>query len=361
MSSQDSFVTYWPGTRNFYSGKRVGQDPGNSSPYLLASMVKTDKGMKANLKSKELITSARQIKSADAIANDSNLEKLQVIKLHEVIQGAPNQAFFLEGASTVRNMDKLEGRETWRSLGDSVQRKGRLEETKEKSTKYAELKYDVNKLAGKTYTPIEDTIRTITNPETIDLENLAWEFKYARNTELKDVMLKGITKNAGGTAGASSIGDLSLPTGNELHSVVNAGNEFSKLIKKFRIRNRMPIDTIIFSVDGWNVFSANTWNKQDSIEKFPNGGTTQMKGFPGITAIIEPELDDGVKNIYFLNKANALRTLQGPTLYRRTYDEGKHAESVSILDFVDFVSVDKEIDHSLIGDRYFSFFGVFTS
>ena len=338
-----------------HSGNRVGRDPGVDSPHLLASMVKTDKGMKADLKSKELIQSAKQIKSADAIANDTNLEHLQVIRLHEVIQGAPDQAFFLEGASTVRNVDKLESRETWRSLGDSVRRKGRLEEIKEKVTKYAEIKYDVNKLAGKVYTPAEDTIRTITNPETIDLENLNWEFKYARNIELKDVIIKGITRKSNGSTGSDDLGSLALPSGTTLHSAKNAGNEISKVIKRFRVRNRMPIDTAIFSVDAWNLYSSDTWNAQDSVEKFPNGGMTQLKGFPGVTAIIEPELSDTELKIYFLNKANALRTAQGPVLTRRFYDEQRHASVLSLLDFVQFISVDKEIDHSLIGDRYFSF------
>ena len=91
---------------------------------------------------------------------------------------------------------------------------------------------------------------------------------------------------------------------------------------------------------------------------YPNGGVT---GFPSVTAIIEPELERGTDNkVYFLNKANALRTAQGPTLYRRYYDEDKHAELVSILDFVQFLSVDKEINHSAIGNRYFSFLGTYS-
>ena len=360
MSNSDQFVTYWPNSKSFYSGNRIDHDPGVDSPHLLASMVKTDKGMRAELKSKELIQSARQIKSADAIANDTNLEHLQVIKLHEVIQGAPDQTFFLENASTIRNVDKLESRETWRSLGDTVRRKGRLEETKEKITKYAEIKYDVEKLTGKVYTPAEDTIRTITNPETIDIENLNWEFKYARNIELKDVIIKGITRDSAGAGGHDDIGSMALPSGTTLHSATNVGNKFAEYIKAFRVRNRMPIDTVIFSVAGWNLFASNTWNGQDSIEKFPNGGMTQLKGFPGITAIIEPELMDSVNRIYFLNKANGLRTAQGPILTRRFYDENKHASAVSMLDFVEFLSVDKEIDHSLIGDRYFSFLASYT-
>ena len=316
--------------------------------------------MKAEIKSKELIQSARQIKSADAIGNDTNLEHLQVIKLHEVIQGAPEQDFFLEQSSTVRNLDKLEGRETWRSIGDSVRRRGRLEEVKEKVTKFTEIKYEVDKLVGRIFTPQEDIIRTIVNPETIADGDLNWEFKYARNIELKDVILKGITRGADGAVGASTLGSLAIPTGNKLHSDINIGNAISVLIKQFRVKNRLPIDTAIFSVAGWNLFASNTWNKQDTVEKFPNGGTTIIKQFPGITAIIEPELDDGVKNIYFLNKANALRTLQGPMLYRRFYDEQKHASVISSLDFVNFLSVDKEIDHSQIGDRYFSFLASFT-
>ena len=82
MSSQDQFVTYWPSSKSFYSGNRISSDPGIDSQHLLASMVKTEKGMRADLKSKDLIQSAKQIRSADdAIANNNNLEKLQVIKL----------------------------------------------------------------------------------------------------------------------------------------------------------------------------------------------------------------------------------------------------------------------------------------
>ena len=55
-----------------------------------------------------------------------------------------------------------------------------------------------------------------------------------------------------------------------------------------------------------------------------------------------------------------MRTAQGPTLYRRYYDEDRHAELVSVLDFVQFLSVDETIDHAAIGDRYFSFQGAYT-
>ena len=275
--------------------------------------------------------------------------------MHEIIQGAPEQTFFLEEASTVRNVDKLESRETWRSLGDTVRRKGRLEESKEKVQKYAEIKYDVNKLVGKVYTPIEDTLRAITNPEVLEIENLHWEFKYARNQELKDVIIKGITRKASGVTGSDALGSLALPSGTTLHSLVNVQNAIAIKIKEFRVRNRMPIDTAIFSVSGWNLYASNTWNGQDSIAKYPNGGKTEMKGFPGITAIIEPELDDAIKNVYFLNKANALRTAEGPVLSRTFYDDIKQANVVSMIDFVEFKSVDLSINHELIGDRYFSF------
>ena len=359
--NSDQFLTYWPGSRNFYEGKHTERDPGSDSAHLIASMTKSDDIWKAELKSPELIKSAKQIKSATAVANDANLEHLQVIRLHEEIQGAPQQPFYLEQAATVRNVDMLESRESWRSIGDSVQRKNRMEQVKEKVTKYTEIKYDVTKLAGKTWTPIEDKMRTIVNPETIDLQNLDWEFSYARNAELKAV-IEGITaRNAEGTAAANgtALGNISTDPAS-FHSTKNVATALSTAIKTFRTRNRVPIDVAIFDVAGYDRWVSNTWTGSKTgpmngdVAHYPNGGVTQLAGFPGITAIIEPELGDNEK-IYLLNKANALRIAQGPTLYRRYYDEERDAESVKILDFVQFLSVDETINHSAIGNRYFSF------
>lgn len=109
----DQMLTYWPSSRSIYEGSHTDRDPGLDSPQLLASMRKVDSSWKAELKSPELIKSAKQIKSADAIANDANLEHLQVIRLHEEIMGAPDQPFFLEQVSTVRNVDMLESHESW--------------------------------------------------------------------------------------------------------------------------------------------------------------------------------------------------------------------------------------------------------
>ena len=233
-------ITYWPSSRSFYEGSHTGRDPGVDSSHLLASMVKTpDRGVKAELKSKELIQSAKQISSDTAVANDVNLEHLQVIRLHEEIQGAPDQPFYLEAGSTIRNVDMLESRETWRSISDSVQRKGRLEETQSKATSYAEIKYDVTKLSGKTWTPIEDKMRTIRDPEAIDLENLTWEFAYARNAELVDVIKDGIVRGADGTANATDLGNIATAAG-QFHSAENVANKLSAAIKTFRTRNRLP-------------------------------------------------------------------------------------------------------------------------
>ena len=337
-----------------YEGKYTERDPGLSSNNLLAVF---NTKHQAELRNDNLISSAKQIKSNTAVANDANLEHLQVIRLHEQIQGAPDQPFYLEGASTVRNMDKLEGRETFRSIGDSVQRKDRLEESKIKKTTFAEIKYDVTKLTGKTFVPIEDKMRTIQDPEAIDLQNLTWEFSYARNQEIKNVITEGITKGVTGAA-VTNLGSISAAV-TTYHSPNNVGNALSSAIKTFRTRNRVPIDTAIFTPEGFDLFTSNTWvgtkAGPNNVEPqhFPNGGVTTLPGFGGITAIIEPELTG--QNIWFLNKANALRTAQGPTLYRRYYSDELEAESVKIIDFVQFLSVDKELDHSKIGNRYFAF------
>jgi len=363
--STEQFITYWPSSRNLYEGKHTASDPGADSQHLLATMKKVDSSYKAELKSKELIKSARQIKSADAIANDANLEHLQVVRLHEEIMGAPDQPFYLHNAATVRNVDKLEARESWRSIGDSVRRKGRMEETKEKATKYTEIKYDVTKLAGKTWTPIEDKLRTVRDPEAIDLQNLDWEFAYARNAELKDVVTGITDRNASGAAGTDDLGDIRT-TSSDMHSASNVANKISSAIKTFRVKNRVPIDVAVFDVTAWDQYVSNTWTGASgaagplkiTIERYPNGGVTTMPGFPNITAVIEPEMPDDNK-IRFFNRANGLRIAQGPKLYRRYYDEDKDAESVKILDFVQFLSVDKVIDHSAIGSRYFSFVASF--
>ena len=359
--NKDSFVTYWPNSQGFYVGDHTQADPGIDSSDLLAVTLNN----KTQLKDSSLIATTKQIASSTAIANEANLEHLQVIRLHEEIMGRPEQPFFLEQASTVRNTEMLESRETFRAVNSSVvTRKGRLEEQKEARIQYDEIRFDVTKLAGKTLTPIEDVLRTIKNPEKLDLENLDFDFALARNDELRDVIKNGITKGASGAA-VTALGDISTNSA-EFHSADNIANMISEAIKTFRTRNRLPIDTVIMDVVGFDKFTANTWTGSragpNNIEPrhLPNGGVVELPGFPGITVIVEPELDDD-KKFYFLNKAHALRTAQGPLLYRRYYDENKHAESVSVLDFVQFLSVDKEINHAKIGNRYFSFLANYTT
>ena len=359
---KESFVTYWPHSSAFYVGDHSRSDPGLDSGDLLAV---TTKDHKTQLKNSSLISTTRQIGSSIAVANDSNLEHLQVIRLHEEIMGRPEQPFFLEQSSTVRNTEMLESRETFRAVNSSVvSRKGRLEEAKEGRIQYDEIRYDVTKLAGKTLTPIEDKLRTIKDPEKIDLENLDFDFALARNDELKEVIKKGITKGASGGA-VTALGNI-LTVGTKFHSEANIANAISAAIRTFRTRNRLPIDTVVMDVTSYDLYTSNTWTGAkagpNNIEPkhLPNGGILELSAFPGVNVIVEPELEDD-KKMYFINKAHALRTAQGPLLYRRYYDENKHAESVSVLDFVQFLSVDAEIDHSKIGDRYFSFLANYTT
>ena len=150
----------------------------------------------------------------------------------------------MEQASTVRNVDMLESRETWRSIDDSVQRKNRHEETKDKEAKYTEIKSDVTKISSKVLTPIEDKLRTIRDPEAIDLENLDWEFSYARNAELNAVIEAGMAKGHDGTNKRAGLGDIRTPAGS-FHSTDNVANRISKAIKTFRMRNRQPINVTI--------------------------------------------------------------------------------------------------------------------
>lgn len=294
--------------------------------------------------------------AAEGVANSENLAHLQLIRLFPEAQAAPESYFYLEEAFVKREIPMLEFRETFRDVNDTIEYLDRMEESKVTKTSYQEIKYDLKKLVGKVYTPIEDIMRTIINPQMVDLENLRWNYSWKRN-KLAIEQIKKITRASDGTTSTNDdVGDpKALASTGGVHSANRIASEINKFCHKFLKRNDLSITHLIWNTDDFATYTENTWTRKGPIElspeRMPSGGVVETLGLQGITSIVDLEVPAGT--LYAINKPNALRIGEGPKIMRRYYDEEKDSEAIKMLDFVQFLSVDDQIGDNL--GRNFAF------
>ena len=310
----------------------------------------------------------------DGQGNSQNLTHLQLIRLQPQIQGLPTTYFYLENAFLSRAIPKLEHRESWTSVEALVKQYDRLQETDKTKNIYSEIKYDLKKLSGKVYTPIEDIYRTIINPMAIDKYMMEWAFQYRRNL-LAIEAIKQTTWGPKGITGTTvdtppPLGKLNDVSASNFHANKHVAVEMNDAMLDFLKRNDVEIDTVVMNPKAFSRYTENTWTLMGGPTglqpiRMAKGGVVPLPGFEGVTAVVDiavPETD-----IYFLNRANALRMGEGPKIMRRYYDEERDAEAIKKIDFVQFLNVDHELsnyvpagekadlDHSRIGGRFFSF------
>ena len=145
-------------------------------------------------------------------ANSENIAHLQLIRLFPQAQGAPERYFFLDEAFVRRDIPKLEYREPFYDVVQTAQYLQRLEQSRAVKTPYDEIKFDLDKLVDKVYTPIEDIYRTIINPQMIDLEQIRWGMERKRNySALAAIKQIGNEPAASDLGGSSNKIDLALP------------------------------------------------------------------------------------------------------------------------------------------------------
>ncbi len=279
------------------------------------------------------------LKGATTIANSENITHLQLIRLFESAQGVPDVYFHIDEMYVKRDIPQLEFRETFYDTTQTAQYLDRLEETDVTKTNYDEIKYDLKKLTDKVYTPIEDILRTIINPQEVDLDQIEWGMKRKRNQE-------GINQLADIENTQSSLGSPA-DIGSNFHSTNNTGNELTDLFRQFLIANDVSITHIAMSPKMYADYTSNTWTENGgpngiTAQRLPSGGVVQMSGLSGITAVVDPMITNDLV-MYAINKPNALRLGEGPKIMRRYKDEERDADAIKKLDFNQYLAVNAQL------------------
>jgi len=274
--------------------------------------------------------------------NAENLTHLQLIRLFPEAQGTPVEYFFLDELFVKRDVSMLEFREPFRNVNLTGEYLGRTEESKVVKVDYDEIVYDLPKLVDKSYVPIEDMLRTIIDPQRIQIEQMEWNFKFNRNRTAKRAL--------------DDIGNVKVVENwfeigtSAFHSTNRAASALNSLFNDFLTENDVPITHTAMNAKMLSTLTENTFTRPggptglDAI-RVQGGGIIQMPGIPGVTAVIDPLIEDN--KIFAINKPNCLRLGEGPKIMRRYYDEERDSEVVKKLDFHQYLAVNaqlKEID-----------------
>jgi len=349
MTKGDSYhgaITVFPDGR-VYDGEHQNSVPQNKKLY--AKLHKpTEKGLAGKVMPMHDKTSALfarivnenlSLAAATTISNSENITHLQLIRLFEAAQGVPDVYFHIDNMYVHRDIPQLEFRETFYDTTQDVEYLDRMEESRSTKTNYDEIEYDLKKLTGKTYNPIEDMIRTIINPQQIDQSQIDWGMKRRRNQEginqLVNIANTQVTLGSPADIGAN------------FHSTNNTGNDLLELFKSFLITEDVSIDYVAMSPTMYANYTSNTWTNPSgpyglTPMRLPSGGVVPFPGIPGITAVVDAMItNDDV--MFAINKANALRLGQGPVIMRRYYDEERDSEVVKKLDFNQYIAVNDQL------------------
>ena len=286
---------------------------------------------------KDIDTFIGAMKGATAIANSTNLTHLQLIRLFPEAQGTPDEYFHLDNAYISRDIPALQFRETFYDPTATARYYDRLEESKATVTLYDEIDYNLKKLTDNVYTPIEDILRTIINPQEIDLGQIRWGMKYKRNLEaLKHILLVG---NNQGTLGNPA--DI----GANYHSTNRTADEINELNNLFLKANDVKVTHAIMSTTTYDQLNDNTWGKGGGPTGLSHnrnqGGVYPFPGISDVEAIIDVQMPDDT--MVMINKANALRLGEGPKMMKRYEDNFKDAEAIKAIDFNEYLAVNEQI------------------
>ena len=278
------------------------------------------------------------LSAATTIADKSNISHLQMIRLYPEAQGVPTEYFYLDEMFVSRDVPQLESRETFYDTTATAEYLNRLEESKSTHTVYDEIKYNLLKLTDKVFTPIEDLMRTIINPQSVDLGQLNWGFKYKRN-QAAATALAAISNTQ------SPIDDPTTLDSTGFHSKYHVARELNDLFNSFLKANDVKITHVAMNPSLFTKYSENTWTVSGpaNIEpvRLAGGGVVPLPGISGVTAVVDIAVPDNT--IYAVNKPNALRLGEGPKIMRRYYDEDRDAEAIKMIDFNQYLAVASQI------------------
>lgn len=297
----------------------------------------------AKLQQAAEVGNERALSAADTIANKDNISHIQLIRLFPELQGTPEKFFWLDECFVRRDASALELRESYRNVTGGVKRLGRLEPADSAFTIYDEIKYDLTKLAENVYVPIEDKYRsTLIDPSTVDMSQVQYAFEDRRNNDALAAL------EAMGTNGYS-FPNLEAPDrigASAFHSTNKSVSQLRQMFVDFRKANKVLITHVAMNSNTLDKLALNTWTLKggptglDPI-RLVGGGVVPLPGIANVQAVIDDLIADDV--IYAFNKPFALRLGEGPKIMRPFYDNYRHAEAISVLDFNQYLSADAQL------------------
>ena len=347
MSNRDYHVTttYSPLTGKFYPGDQSARDFAKSDIAGIASltgMEKTQGVFEKNLGNlmtthNKLALVAKQVKSGQALtaaADPVNLSHLQQIQLIRTVIGAPVDYFALEEFYQVQPVEKLQAREPIQSTNTVGDYLDPLEETEANELKFDEFSYNLRKLPAKIYTPIEDIMRTVINPQTLNINTTNWALRKKRNDEARKAIVAGITDN-------TNVGVIEALAAGAFHSTNHTATNIANVINAHLVANSSLLTHIAISTVDFAKYTENTWTSTGptnmQFNRVIGAGVLPFPGVAGLTAIVDPSLATGTA--FLVDKMNGSRLGEGPKTTRRYFDEERDAEVIKLLDFNEFIIV----------------------
>ena len=339
-------TTYWPSTGGFYAGDQTHINMKYGQEFLkpIAQLKASIDGKQAS----ELITKNAGISQLTqsltaqtayarrlaAAADPVNLSHLQQIQLIRRVTGEPVDYFALENMFTTINVDMLQAREPIQgtfAVGDYL---APLEETDYIEAKYDEISYNLEKIPILIYTPIEDIMRTVINPQEINIRTAAWALKKRRNRYALDALQAGTPTN-------TNVGVIDALAPGDFHSTNKTASNIAGVINDFLEANDSLLTHIAMNNKDFAKYTENTWTNTGptnmQFNRLIGAGVSPFPGVSGLTAVIDPLVPEG--EAYLVDKINAARLAEGPKIQRRYYDENRDAEAVKTLDFNQFLIV----------------------
>ncbi len=342
MSKFHVSTTYWPLTGSFYTGNQ--QDAAMKNPTIrpIASLqgkgnIRTQKLMSAETRF-GLMASTLKANALKAAADPVNLSHLQQIELIRTVIGEPVEYFALDEFFSTLNVDMLQARESIQSTFGKQGYLHPLEEAEADEAKYDEISYNLLKLPTKIYTPIEDIMRTVINPQEISFKTANWALKKKRNDIAKDILEAGITTN-------TNVGVIDALAAGAFHSTNHIATNIAGVINDHLEANDSLLTHIAMNNKDFAKYTENTWTSTGptnmQFNRLIGAGSLPFPGVSGLTAVVDPAITEGVA--FLVDKQNGARLAEGPKTTRRYYDEEKDAEVIKMNDFNQYLIVNPDV------------------
>jgi len=331
-------VTYWPLTASFYKGDQSEVIMKNPIIKPIASLIgKEQKLMTKDVKLGMLAASLKVGGALRAAADPVNLAFLQQIQLIRTVIGEPVEYFALDEFFSTLNVDMLQAREPIQGTFGIGDRLSPLEETEMNEAKFDEISYNLKKLPAKIYTPIEDILRTVINPQTINIATTNWALKKKRNNEARDILEAGITDN-------TNVGVIDALAAGAFHSTNKTASNIAGVINDFLEANDSLLTHLAMNNKDFAKYTENTWTSTGptnmQFNRLIGAGALPFPGVSGLTVVVDPAITEGVA--FLVDKMNGSRLAEGPKTTRRYFDEEKDAEVIKLLDFSEYLIVNPD-------------------